>query len=132
MSLKVAFASVLKAIRTARGLSQSKLAEVSSRTYISKLERGQCSPTLEMISALSTPLSLSPLTLVALTIGTESGQSIRALVDRLERELSELSIAGTVNGAQASNASSVPRSRSRPKNPSNKSSSRQVEFCFAD
>ena len=41
MTLKNAIAAVLKAIRKARGLSQNNLAEVSSRTYVSKLERGQ-------------------------------------------------------------------------------------------
>jgi transcriptional regulator with XRE-family HTH domain len=87
MSLKKAFASVLKAMRATRTLSQKNLAEVSSRTYISKLERGQCSPTLEMITSLSSPLRVSPLTLIALTIGAESGQSIKTLVSRLESEL---------------------------------------------
>jgi len=97
MSLKTAFAFVLKATRAFRGLSQMHLAAVSSRTYISKLERGQCSPTLEMITSLSTPLSLSPLTLIALTLGAESGQSVKSLVSRLERELSELADAGVLN-----------------------------------
>jgi transcriptional regulator with XRE-family HTH domain len=55
MSLKIAFASVLKAMRAGKGLTQRNLAEVSSRTYVSKLERAQSSPTLEMITALSGP-----------------------------------------------------------------------------
>lgn len=89
MSLKSAFASVLKTTRAIRGLSQNNLAEVSSRTYISKLERGQCSPTLEMMTALSTPLNLSPLTLIAMTIGAATGQSFKSLVSQVKKELTE-------------------------------------------
>ncbi|MFJ4131402.1 helix-turn-helix domain-containing protein [Pseudomonas cyclaminis] len=100
MSLKIAFASVLKATRAARGLSQKNLAEVSSRTYISKLERAQCSPTLEMMSALSVPLSLSPLTLIAMTMSVETGQSVASIVNRIEDDLAELAQAGINEGLQ--------------------------------
>ena len=47
MSLKNAFAAVIKAMRAEKGLTQRNLAEVSSRTYVSKIERGQSRPTLE-------------------------------------------------------------------------------------
>lgn len=72
------------------------MAEVSSRTYVSKLERAQSSPTLEMMATLSGPLDLSPLTLVAITIGAETGQSINSLVARIEREVAELKLAGVL------------------------------------
>lgn len=134
MSLKPAFASVLKAMRGIRGLSQKKLAEVSSRTYISKLERGQCSPTLEMITALSMPLSISPLTLVALTIGRESGQSITSLVSRLEGELTQLASAGVLGDLHIPFESMRPEKSnlSQPKIKHLVSTSHQAEFCFAD
>lgn len=45
MSVKNAFVAVLKAMRAGKGLTQRNLAEFSSRTYASKLERGQSSPT---------------------------------------------------------------------------------------
>lgn len=53
MSLRKAFASVLRAMRASRGMTQRKLAEASIRTYLSRLERGQSSPTVEMVTALS-------------------------------------------------------------------------------
>jgi transcriptional regulator with XRE-family HTH domain len=71
MSIRTAVATVLKAMRKARGLSQRDLAEVSSRTYVSKLELGQSSPTLEMMATLSAPLGLRSLTLIAVKIGAE-------------------------------------------------------------
>lgn len=44
LSLKNAFAAVLKAMRAGKGLTQSNLAEVSNRTFVSKLERAQSTP----------------------------------------------------------------------------------------
>jgi transcriptional regulator with XRE-family HTH domain len=134
MSLKKAFASVLKAMRATRTLSQKNLAEVSSRTYISKLERGQCSPTLEMITSLSSPLRVSPLTLIALTIGAESGQSIKTLVSRLESELTELASAGVLDNLDIPLATSPTQKQnaSSPKTKYPASSFQQAELCFAD
>ena len=134
MSLKTAFAAVLKGVRAARGLSQKNLAEVSSRTYVSKLERGQSSPTLEMISALSTPLSLSPLTLIAMTIGAETGQSIGSLLKNLEDELNELTKAGVLAGLEIP-VEGHPKEKSISGRPSLKqpgNDTQQVEFCFAE
>lgn len=134
MSLKTAFAAVLKAMRGARGLSQKSLAEVSSRTYVSKLERGQSSPTLEMMTSLSAPLNLSPLTLVAITIGAQSGQSIKSLIARIEAEVSELSGVGVLKELQIPHDEASSSSRAKPKAISRKSSkaAQQTEFCFAD
>lgn len=133
MSLKTAFAAVLKAIRGARGLSQKTLAEVSSRTYISKLERGQSSPTLEMMTALSAPLNLSPLTLVAITIGSETGQSIRSLISRIEDEVSELAQAGVLKELQIPQET-LPSNRLAQQTKSRQPvrQSQQTEFSFAD
>lgn len=97
MSLKNAFAAVLKAMRAGKGLTQRNLAEVSSRTYVSKLERAQSSPTLEMITALSGQLSVHPLTLVAITFCTESGESVNALLRRAQEELEKLNHEGVLN-----------------------------------
>ncbi len=41
MTLKIAFAAVLKAMRAGKGLTQRNLAGVGSRTYVSKLEHAQ-------------------------------------------------------------------------------------------
>lgn len=130
MSIKTAVAKVLKAVRKARGLSQRDLAEVSSRTYVSKLERGKNSPTLEMM----TTLALSPLTLVAITISAETGQPIRSLIIRMEKEIAELTEAGVLQELQTFDVSPSPATRGRagvngglPPIASN-----QTEFCFGE
>lgn len=134
MSLKTAFAAVLKAMRGARGLSQKNLAEVSSRTYVSKLERAQSSPTLEMMHTLSPPLNLSPLTLVAITIATDTGESIRSLINRIEDETSELARVGVLKQLHIPESETTrnnrPTALSRERQPVKVS--QQTEFSFAD
>lgn len=58
--------SALKAVRNARGLTQEDFALVSSRTYVSSVERAVRNPTLTKIDELATVLKVHPLTLVTL------------------------------------------------------------------
>lgn len=134
MSLKNAFAAVLKAMRAGRGLTQRNLAKVSSRTYVSKLERGQSSPTLEMITALSGPLNVNPLTLVAITLCAESGQSVNALLRRTQDELADLAHDGVLKALTISSSDELLVVRPSTKSSSNRSATnyRQEEFCFAE
>lgn len=57
------FAETLRKARNLAGLSQEKLAERASlhRTYISQLERGLKSPSLDVIVALAHGLRVTPL-----------------------------------------------------------------------
>lgn len=66
MKTKLAFAKALREIRKARRLSQEDFSVQSSRTYISILERGLKSPTLEKIEALADTMKVHPMTLLAL------------------------------------------------------------------
>lgn len=134
MSLKTAFASVLKAMRAGKGLTQRNLAEVSSRTYVSKLERAQSSPTLEMISALSGPFSVNPLTLVAITLCAESGQSVNALLRRTQEELADLAHDGVLKNLAISSADElpVPRPPTKLSNHRSVANSQQAELCFTE
>lgn len=66
MDTRQAFAAALRLARRRRGLSQEALGEVSGRTYISALERGLKSPTLQKVDALATAIDIHPVTLVAL------------------------------------------------------------------
>ncbi|MBC8997831.1 helix-turn-helix transcriptional regulator [Pseudomonas sp. N40(2020)] len=134
MSLKNAFAAVLKAMRAGKGLTQRNLAEVSSRTYVSKLERGQSSPTLEMITALSGPLNVNPLTLVAITLSAESGHPVNALLRQTQEELAGLTRDGILKNLTISSGDGLLAARPSSKSSSNRSATnaQQVEFCFAE
>ena len=65
-SLGKAFGSVLRRLRQDRGLSQEGLGFESGyhRTYISILERGQKSPSLQTIFNLSKALKIEPAELI--------------------------------------------------------------------
>lgn len=81
MAAKVAFAGALRAVRQARGLSQEAFSDVSSRTYLSSLERDLKSPTLKKLAELCEVLQVHPLTLLTLAYSDlQRGKAERLLV----------------------------------------------------
>lgn len=101
MALKSSFAVVLRALRSKRNITQREFADTTSRTYLSKLESGKSSITLDKLEQLSERLDLSPLALLALTISEETGEPAAALLDKLGVELRELARDGGVPGLKA-------------------------------
>lgn len=67
MDTRKAFGNSLKVARKTRGLSQEDFSIISSRTYLSSLERGLKSPTLDKIEQISKRIGIHPLTLLTLT-----------------------------------------------------------------
>lgn len=90
MDVRHAFASALRTIRNARGLTQEDFSNVSSRTYLSTLERGLKSPTVDKIEALAEVLNVHPLTIMALTYTTAEDCSVDELLAKVKRELRDL------------------------------------------
>ncbi len=74
-SKKPSFATALRGARVARGLSQEALGELSSRTYVSTLERGLKSPTLHKVEQFALMLQLHPLTLLVMTYASSISAS---------------------------------------------------------
>lgn len=64
MELQQAFGLALRRHRKAKGLSQEAFTAVSSRTYLSELERGRKNPTLNKIEELAATMGIHPLTLL--------------------------------------------------------------------
>lgn len=93
MELKQALAQALRSVRTRRGLTQEDLGDVSSRTYISTLERGLKSPTLEKLVELAVRMDVHPLSLlteVFLLTGKET--DIEVLFALVRKDLDSLNI----------------------------------------
>lgn len=67
MDIQKAFGKSLRLARKAKNLSQEDFSDVSSRTYLSSLERGLKSPTLEKVHSLAGRMNIHPLTLLTLT-----------------------------------------------------------------
>jgi transcriptional regulator with XRE-family HTH domain len=88
MEIKEAFGQALKQARLAKGLTQEDFSNVSSRTYISRLERAIFSPTLEKIDQLATHLGIHPLTLITLCyLRLENNKPLNELLILIENEL---------------------------------------------
>lgn len=64
MELREAFAIALRNSRVRHGLTQEDFGIVSSRTYLSTLERGLKNVTLEKASELAQRMDVHPLTLL--------------------------------------------------------------------
>lgn len=65
---------------------------MSSRTYLSSLERGLKSPTLEKINQLAGTLDVPPLTiLVATYVARDADLDVEGLFQTIKDELAELS-----------------------------------------
>lgn len=77
----------LKALRAARGLSQEAFSDVSSRTYMSTLERGLKSPTLNKLAELCEVMDVHPLTLLTLAYAGDSTRKADALLAQVRQEL---------------------------------------------
>jgi transcriptional regulator with XRE-family HTH domain len=60
-SVRLALGTRVRELRTSRGLSQERLAELSGlhRTYISSLERGQRNVSVENLGALAQALDIT-------------------------------------------------------------------------
>lgn len=60
------FSHALRLVRKAKGLTQEDFDDISSRVYVSALERGIKQPTLPKVNALADHLGVHPLSLLAL------------------------------------------------------------------
>lgn len=85
------FAQALKRARTCKGLTQEDFALISSRTYVSSLERGQKSPTLKKVEDLANALGVHPLTLLTMSYcGEDPVVFENQTLARVRLELTEL------------------------------------------
>jgi transcriptional regulator with XRE-family HTH domain len=85
------FSKALRAARLARSLSQEAFSLVSSRTYVSSLERGLKTPTLSKVDDLADVLGIHPLTLLALSYVTDDDRkTVNTLLVEVSKELLDI------------------------------------------
>ncbi len=87
MAAKHTLSEALKTIRKARGLSQEAFSDVSSRTYMSSLERDLKSPTLNKLAELCEVMEIHPLTLLTLAYAGDDTQEAEQLLAQVGQEL---------------------------------------------
>ena len=90
MATTNSLAAALKTARKARGLSQEAFSDVSSRTYLSTLERGLKNPTLSKLSALCEVMEIHPLTLLTLAYAGDKDSNITRLQAQVQTEIALL------------------------------------------
>lgn len=85
------FARGLKRVRMSRGLTQEDFSEVSSRIYVSQLERGLKNPTLDKISGLSEVMEIHPLSLLVLSyLLADKRGDLDRLLSQVRMEVGEI------------------------------------------
>ncbi|MBI2277086.1 MAG: helix-turn-helix transcriptional regulator [Dechloromonas sp.] len=88
INLHDALAIAIKAIRKSRNLTQEDFGLVSSRTYLSTLERGLKSPTLDKLDEIARVMTVHPasLILLAYSILSSNGMPEADTVDTVCQE----------------------------------------------
>ena len=86
MAAAYSLAKALKTVRKARGLSQEAFSDVSSRTYMSTLERDLKSPTISKLAELCEVMEVHPLTLLTLAYAGDSTRKTDQLLARVRQE----------------------------------------------
>lgn len=88
MELKEAFGAALRSLRLSKGMTQEDFSIVSSRTFLSSLERGLKGVTLEKIDELASTIGVHPVTLiVACYLKKDATSELDDLVSRIRSEL---------------------------------------------
>jgi transcriptional regulator with XRE-family HTH domain len=87
MSIRAGVAQALRAARKLRRLSQERLDAVTSRTYISALERGLKSPTLDKLEQIAGELDIHPVSLLAYSYLQDGSLDYQTLLEQVEREI---------------------------------------------
>ncbi|PMZ91453.1 MULTISPECIES: helix-turn-helix domain-containing protein [unclassified Pseudomonas] len=88
MELKQAFGSALRALRISRGLTQEDFALVSSRTFMSSLERGIKGATLEKIDDLAGTIGVHPVSvIVACYLKKDTDIKLEDILEQVRNDL---------------------------------------------
>lgn len=91
MDINLSFGKALKLIRKKRGLTQEDFSDVSSRTYMSTLERGMKSITLEKLEDIAGVLGVHPITILLMAYSEEAGNiQTKELLTNLVKEIADI------------------------------------------
>ncbi|OIQ88793.1 helix-turn-helix domain protein [mine drainage metagenome] len=91
MNIKESLGLALKKARIAKKVTQEDFSNISSRTYVSTLERGLYTPTVEKVDTLAKVIGVHPLTILSLAyLINEEATDASALLNVVNSELKEL------------------------------------------
>ncbi|WP_213881384.1 helix-turn-helix transcriptional regulator [Pseudomonas sp. dw_358] len=88
MEVKKAFGSALRALRIRRGMTQEDFSLVSSRTFLSSLERGIKGATVEKVDALASTIGVHPVSvIVACYLEKDPDINLEEIFERVRSDL---------------------------------------------
>jgi len=88
MELNDAVGQALRNARLRKGFTQEDFGGISSRTYISSLERGMKAVTVSKLTSIADIMGVHPLSILAEGFLLQSGGSLDALLARVKAEIS--------------------------------------------
>lgn len=80
----------LKKVRKVRGLTQESFSDVSSRTYLSSLERDLKKPTIGKLAELCDVMNVHPLTLITIAFAGEDPEEVKRLLKTVDAEINAI------------------------------------------
>lgn len=86
MELNQAIGQALKNARLRQGLTQEDFGTVSSRTYISSLERGQKAVTVNKLNAIAEVMGVHPLSILAEAYSLESKLTVDVILEQVRAD----------------------------------------------
>lgn len=90
MNLRHALALAIKTVRKSRNLTQEDFGIVSSRTYLSSLERGLKSPTLDKVQEIAEVMDIHPASLILMAYALTQKENNQAVIDSIATEAKAL------------------------------------------
>ena len=91
MNLRQSLATAIRTVRKNKGLTQEDFGVVSSRTYLSSLERGLKSPTVDKLEEIAGVLDVHPASILLLAYAIQARPIDRkGLIDEIAAETKNL------------------------------------------
>ncbi|WP_338001300.1 helix-turn-helix domain-containing protein [Pseudomonas brassicae] len=114
--LKPALAAVVRTLRDSLDLSQEGLASAVSQTFLSRIENGHSSPTVDKFAELADALELSPVALMTLILSTRDNIPTSTVLANAAKELEviEAKVSTSAIAAHLAGMEVLKRPASRP------------------
>lgn len=90
MNLRQGLAVALRTVRKDRQLTQEDFGLVSSRTYLSALERGLKSPTVDKLEEITRVMDANPASLLLMAYALVAGDKSGELIDTIATEAKDM------------------------------------------
>jgi len=97
VELKSAVGTVLRWLRVKQGQTQEDFSTLSSRTYISTLERGLYAPTIEKLDDIAAVLGMPLITLMVGSYALKNNRSVAKVLEDVIGEIERLEVAEGVS-----------------------------------